>query len=369
MVLSDLDVAGLVYLVTSRRIHVALVRHGSCEWIELADVDKVLDPIAALRDELADTWAVTRRRLPGLARFAQGWGRSLIPAGILREPPDILVLVPHAFLHSIPLHLIQADNGQSLACCSGTSYASSPTLLLRTAACNPARGSATWRPPQAAGGGTDVLGPGPDEFHAIASEVLENFGANPTVPFGRTAVRTAMRRRAATLCIVTHGFVDSDDHADSGILLDLDDRVERRSTRVADDYHVLVDVPTNDLPAGLHTTRPAQVLTLHEIGMDDPAQAELTMLLACSAGASEVLQGDEPGSLAEALLRVGSVSVIAPMWVCDYAFARAWVQAFLSAWGERGMAKAMAAREAFLALDDGTDVAQLGPIHLRGDWL
>ena len=70
-----------------------------------------------------------------------------------------------------------------------------------------------------------------------------------------------------------------------------------------------------------------------------------------------------------ALLRLGSVSVIAPMWACDHLLARAWIRAFLAAWNQRGMPKAMAAREAFLALGDGTDVAELGPIHLRGDWL
>ena len=103
--------------------------------------------------------------------------------------------------------------------------------------------------------------------------------------------------------------------------------------------------------------------------MDDPTSVELTILLACSAGASDVLQGDEPASLAEALVRLGSVSVIAPMWACDHLLARTWIQAFLAAWNRRGMPKAMAAREAFLALGDGTDVTELGPIHLRGDWL
>ena len=123
------------------------------------------------------------------------------------------------------------------------------------------------------------------------------------------------------------------------------------------------------MPAGLPVAKPAEVLTLADIEMDEPTQVDLTILLACSAGTSEVMQGDEPASIAESLLRLGGVSVIAPMWACDHAIARAWIHSFLPAWNRREMPKALAAREAFLALGDGTDVAQLGPIHLRGDWL
>jgi hypothetical protein len=47
------------------------------------------------------------------------------------------------------------------------------------------------------------------------------------------------------------------------------------------------------------------------------------------------------------------------MWDCDSYFAHAWIRPFLSAWNRRGMPKAMAAREAFLALNDGSDVAEL----------
>ena len=369
----DLNIAGLVYLVTGREIQVAVVGRHSSQWIGLCDVSEILGSIARLRDELARDTGVAIRRLPELARFAADWGRSLIPPAVLADPPDVLLIVPHALLHGLPLHLVQAANGRALACCSGISYASSPTLLLRSAARNPARRAERAERPArrlAAGGGTDVLSHTDDEFSNIAADILGEFGATAEEPFFRIPVRWAFRNpdhRVA--CIISHGFVDPSEHGDSGILIDPPMAVASFHQRVGDETFTRMDIPMRDVPAGLATARQAEVLTLGEIEMDDPTSVELTILLACSAGASDVLQGDEPASLAEALVRLGSVSVIAPMWACDHLLARTWIQAFLAAWNRRGMPKAMAAREAFLALGDGTDVTELGPIHLRGDWL
>ncbi len=366
----DLSIAGLVYLVTGREIQVAVVGRHSSQWIGLGDVSQVLGPIARLRDELARDTEVAVRRLPELARFATGWGRSLIPPAVLANPPDVLLIVPHALLHGLPLHLVQAANGRALACCSGISYASSPTLLLRGAARNPARQAERPERRVATGGGTDVLSRTDDKFRIIATDVLGEFGAAAADSFFRIEVRWAFRNPANRVaCIISHGFVDPSVHGDSGILIDPPTAVATFHQLVEGETFTRADLPVRDMPAGLATARPAEVLTLGEIEMDDPTQVELTILLACSAGASDVLQGDEPASLAEALLRLGSVSVVAPMWACDHLLARAWIRAFLAAWNQRGMPKAMAAREAFLALGDGTDVAELGPIHLRGDWL
>jgi CHAT domain-containing protein len=369
----DLSIAGLVYLVTGREIQVAVVGRDGSQWIGLGDVSQVLGPIARLRDELARDTEVAVRRLPELTLFAAGWGRSLVPPAILADPPDVLVIVPHALLHGLPLHLVQAADGRALACCSGISYASSPTLLLRAAARKPARRAdrAEWAEHRvAAGGGTDVLSHGDDQFRSIAADVLGEFGAAMSDSFFRADVRSALRNPGNRVaCIISHGFVDPNAHADSGILIDPPMGVLTRHQRIGDETFTRTDLPMRDLPAGLAMARPAEVLTLGEIEMDDPTSVELTILLACSAGASDVLQGDEPASLAEALLRLGSVSVIAPMWACDHLLARAWIRHFLAAWQSRGMPKAMAAREAFLALGDGTDVTELGPIHLRGDWL
>jgi CHAT domain len=366
------SIAGLVYLATANGVQVALVERHASRWTKLCAVRDVLAPIAELRDELADKYAVSSRRLPRLTRFARDWGRSLVPAAVLAKPPDVLLIVPHALLHGVPLHLVRADNGRALACCSGISYASSATFLLRAAARNPVRHGTGPERRSAAGGGIDVLGAGEDMFRSLATEVLGEFGAEPDRYFSRHTVRWSLRSRAhQVVCVISHGHIEPDEYDKSGLLIG----VEPGGTGMSERHQLIdgmefarLDGPRQDL-TGLSPTRPGDLLTIGEMERDEPAQAELAILLACSAGASEVIAGDEPASLAEAMFRLGCVSVIAPMWDCDYALARAWIQPFLSAWNRRGMPKALAAREAFLALDEGADVAALGPIHLRGDWL
>ena len=364
-------IAGLVYLVTGNEIQVAVVERHASRWTKLCAVRDVLGPIAELRDELADAQAVSRRRLPRLACFARDWGRLLVPAAVLAEPPDVLLIVPHALLHGLPLHLVRADNGRALACCSGISYASSPTFLLRAAARNPARYGARPDRRSAVGGGTDVLTTGEDMLRSIATEVFGEFGTQQSPFLARAEVRASLRGRAHQVaCIVAHGYIQPDDYAESGLLIDRPLGIGISESRLYIDGMEFArrDGPRRDL-ADMRPARPADVLTISEIERDEPAQVELAILLACSAGASEVIAGDEPASIAEAMLRAGCVSAIAPMWDCDYALARVWIRPFLSAWNQRGMPKALAAREAFVALGDGTDVTALGPIHLRGDWL
>lgn len=372
MAANVLGIAGLVYLATNNEIQVAVVeRHASC-WTKLCAVRDVLGPIAELRDELADTQAVSRRKLPRLTCFARDWGRLLLPPAVLAEPPDVLLIVPHALLHGLPLHLVRADSGRALACCSGISYASSPTFLLRAAARNPARHGTRPDRRSAAGGGTDVLTTGEDTLRSIATEVLGEFGTQQDRFLARSEVRASLRGRAHQVaCVIAHGHIQPDDYAESGLLIDRPPGIgmsERRQYIDGMEFARLDGPACCDL-AGVRSTRPADILTIGEIERDEPAQVELAILLACSAGASEVIAGDEPASMAEAMLRVGCVSAIAPMWDCDYALARAWIRPFLSAWNQHGMPKALAAQEAFLALGDGTDVTALGPVHLRGDWL
>jgi CHAT domain len=370
------SIAGLVYLAAANGIHVALVEGRSAGWTKRCEVRDVLGPIAELRDELADIGAVSVRRLPRLTRFAQGWGRLLIPAAVLAKPPDVLLIVPHALLHGVPLHLVQADNGRALACNSGISYASSPTFLLRMAVRNPVRHGTRPDRRSASGGGTDVLSTGEDMLRSLAMEVLGEFGAQldpfDLSFFSRIEVRGSLRNPAHQVaCVISHGYIDPNEHNRSGLLIGM----EPGATGISERHQLIdgmdfatLDGPRAD-PVGVGLTRPADLLTVGEMERDEPAQAELAVLLACSAGASEITGGDEPASMAEAMLRLGCASVIAPMWDCDYALARAWIRPFISAWNQRGMPKALAAREAFQSLGNGTDVTALGPIHLRGDWL
>jgi CHAT domain-containing protein len=131
---------------------------------------------------------------------------------------------------------------------------------------------------------------------------------------------------------------------------------------------VFYDLPLRDFPANVPHEGPAALLTLGELETI-ASQVQLTLLLACSAGTARVLQTDEPASLAEALVRAGSASVIAPLWESRIDVTNQWVRAFMEAWRGQRLPKALAAREAYQSLNRSGKVASLSPFHLRGDWV
>ena len=56
----------------------------------------MLSKIDALREELRDARLVANGLVPRLRSFMDDRGRRLLPEGLLTEPPDVLVIVPHA---------------------------------------------------------------------------------------------------------------------------------------------------------------------------------------------------------------------------------------------------------------------------------
>jgi hypothetical protein len=392
-------IVGLVYVLSAAEISVAVVEAGSWCWRSLGSVGGFLEPAAALRDELADPVKVARRRLPRLDEFVRGWGRALLPAETLRDPPEVLVVVPHGFLHQLPLHLTLTDDGRALAVHAGVTYCSSLALFRRITQ----RRAATRGPHVAVGGGFDALADGEDRLTALAGEIVSQFPAMPAraaavpeVPevvhvgantnWGALAAQLRdladasepplSRLRAKRLlsdsgvdavCLVAHGFIDPQRHRDSGLLLasGLD---TWRQLRVHGRSMSFPDRPLRDSPTTLPIRRQAEVLTVTELELDGAARGQVVLLLACSAGSSVLLRADEPGSLAEALVRLGSRCVIAPMWDCDERLAAAWAEAFLDAWAVDDQPIALAARSGFRALGDGRDPSDLGPFHVRGDW-
>lgn len=343
-----------------------------------------LQEAGRLRDEVANVELVAGRRLRRLQAFAAGWGRELIPEPILEDPPDVLVVVPQGFLHQLPLHLAFAGDERALGWHSGVAYSSSLTTFCRCATRNRIR-ERHGRDRLARGGGTDVSGRAHREFAGLAELVLDSFVATRRASadrgmLSRLDVRLALGDvMADVVCVVAHGFTDPYRHRDSGLLVDAGNRLPR----VLDVYGRALsfpDLPLRDFPvtprlAGGDGTGgstpaplPGEILTLGELELTTPIDTELVLLLACSAGASEVLQGDEPASLSEAVLRLGAGSVIAPMWDCDLELAEGWMRRFLQAWLEEDAPKAVAGRSALRELGDGTDPAALSPLHLRGDW-
>lgn len=137
----DLTVGALLYRVTRHTISALLIEpSGRRDHVAIGSVAAVLPKAEELRDELRDSMSVARGRLPRLREFASGWGRDLLPQSVLESPPDILVIVPHGFLHDIPLHLVACnDHAEPLGCASGVTYVSSQSLFARCVARNRAR--------------------------------------------------------------------------------------------------------------------------------------------------------------------------------------------------------------------------------------
>lgn len=391
-------VVGLVYVVGREDVSVALVERGSWRWLTLGPVAPLLEPVAALRDELTDPMKSGRGRVPRLREFAAGWGRGLLPREVLASPPDVLVVIPHEFLHQLPLQLVLADDGRALAVQAGVAYCSSITLFSLVTG---RRRPSVERTGAAAG--VDVLDAGPDRFAGLAEEVGRSLraveaveAARPAASFvhvvrpdddprrllaalfgsaddapavlGRLHAKRLLHEPGADLvCLVAHGYVDPERHAQSGLLLAATIETWRQLRLYGRDM-TFPDRPLRETPATLPIKRDAELLTLTELELDEPTTAGVVMLLACSAGASVQLRADEPGSLAESMLRRGGSSVIAPMWDCDFGVVQPWAQAFLDAWTSGGRPVALAMRDAFAALGDGRDPGALAPFHLRGDW-
>lgn len=367
-------VVGLAYIVNAGIVWCALVESRAWSWVRVGAIAEFLAPAAALRAELNDPMAVARRRMPRLRDFSAGWGRKLIPAELLREPPDMLVFVPYGPLHALPLHLVSTADGVPMACRSGTAFASSLSSFRMSAIRNRLR-DGPGREPRIAAGGIDVQAVRDDRFKELAGEIIKLFSANRQLEFcAREEIKNVLTEfNYDVVCIVAHGFLDRADHRDSGLLVGRFPRLGKgirmqRSAGVYQGVWEFADVPLREWPIGLSAKQPAEILTLADLQREPPVDVGLTVLLACSAGASVVLQGDEPASVAEAIVRLGSPSVIAPMWDCDYQLARTWIAAFFGSWNGGKVPKGIAVRDAFRSVSEGRELAEVAPMHLRGDW-
>ncbi|HEX9041055.1 MAG TPA: CHAT domain-containing protein [Trebonia sp.] len=384
---APLRVAALVYQVSDERIGVTYVApDGDREEQWLVDVASVLPGLDELRAELNDGMALARGRVPRLRDFGSGWGRALLPEVMLADPPDVLVVVPHAILHDVPLHLVRGtDDGLPLGCRAGVSYISSMSLFARCAARNPARSQdpTAWPPPTPrprtlAAGGADQLTGREGMFRAVPLMLADLFSGTDLIdrqPPGMTrrTVKDAVAADPDVLMLVAHGIVDRGDHRMSGLLLHEQQdagwwEIELAPGRRAE----FRDLPLVDGPGLSNRGEPVELLTASELEINAKLNSELVMLLACSAGSGQVLEGDEPASLAETVLRLGAVSAVAALWDTDFAATRDWVAAFFTAWLNRGYPKALAARHAMRQLYarvGGERPDLCGALTVRGDWV
>ncbi len=400
--IDQLHVSGLAYHVGVDDTVAIWFHDGLSETHTVGPTAKLASAVAELREELTDTTQVASGHTPRLSAFSSDWGLRLLPPSLSEATTDVVVVIPHNFLHSVPIHLI-APPGSSLplGCRVGVSYTSSASLFVRCSQRNQSRGidpsKWTFNPSDPAGrdvtnspaigarrvlaGGVDVTAAGVDSFQALAVDVLERTrsavemqsGADPD-PLSRFDLKIVLSVPGAPyglICLAAHGFIDRHDHEMSGLLLGVNPFMTKdKSLRISGKEFYCSDEPLRDVPPNLGGRTDAEVMTIAELESDGECGAELVALMGCSAGLADLLQADEPASLAETFLHIGCGSVIAPMWDSYYDATRVWMSAFLDAWLLGRFPKAIAAKHAFKScMDQVGHLGIAGPLTLRGDWL
>jgi hypothetical protein len=400
--MSDLKVAALEFAVTSSELAgMWTAPSGAREHFRIGATQDLLPRVDALRSELRDPMAISTGETPRLREFSADWGSSFLPSALVTDMPHVLVIVPHALTHDLPIHLIRtstpAVEDRPLGVLAGITYASSRSLFIRTVERNEAR-QRDWKqwhygeqrprsdqaPPlrSVMSGGVDVLGDLDSEFTETCRLVAEQFGGERTVfsagsfPYSRSTVKAALRRQPtpSVLCVMAHGWVDDNNHRMSGLLVERDSfGVSLRPIPLhGGRYFDFRDLPLRRPPHQIKAIKEIEVFTTAELEVDAQIACELVMLLGCSAGWGRVLQGDEPASLAETWLKIGAVSVVAPLWDAPIAAVRAWTTEFLYAWTQLDMPKALALRYAMQKMTEGSFQSapeRFGLMTLRGDWL
>jgi hypothetical protein len=393
---SDLRIGSVVHLVDDRSASGIWVTDDTRVPFDGPPLAEVVPRIDALREELRNDAAVARGRVPKLQAFAEDWGRALLPPTALDGSADVLVIVPHALLHGLPLHLVHDDTGAPLGTRIGITYASSLSQFARCVERNASRqrDPAAWTfdhgdgdgvaghyvPTSFRGGGTDVIADQGDAFRAIAARVATAIGMpeadidGTTEPFGygRMSIKGPLWRgfQIDVLCAVAHGLLDARDHRLSGLLMDRGPGVGSRPLPIDDETVIFPDRGMRPVTVGATGARRGEVLTTAELQLEAGATYQQVALLGCSAGWTRMLAGDEPASIAETFVHLGAPSVAAPLWDSHVDATGDWAEAFFTAWAQGGVPRALAASHAHAALHDaGLGPERAGVLALRGDWL
>jgi CHAT domain-containing protein len=382
---STLRVGAVSYLIDRNGVHALVSMDSADHWTHLGTQGDEPTRVDNLRRELRDVRAVAGGRTPQLTEFAESWGKTLLPREVLEHPPDVLVVVPHGWLHDLPLHLVSSDDGRPLGTRSGITYASSHTLFTRCTERNQRRKASDaaefdatppWTGParecKVRIAVADVRHDDDRLFEVVAEAVAGAFARDSvaTGPASLHTLREATAQEADVLCLIAHGWINPGDHLTSGLLV-LEALGTTEFPVIAHETTFrLRDLPFGQPPAGLDLARPTVLLTTAQLEIFFESKQELILLLGCSAGSGRLMRADQPTSLAERFLQCGAASVVAPLWDIDISSTAAWAEAFLQAWHRGMMPKALAARYALSKLhDDGVGLERAGALTLRGDWL
>ncbi|SNT53910.1 CHAT domain-containing protein [Actinomadura meyerae] len=207
---------------------------------------------------------------------------------------DLLLVAPHGPLLRLPLAALPTPDGGPLALSHALVYVLSATAVVRSGSAAPEPGDG---PVLCAGVAAredlvpELLERDGELFDGTGREVRELTGTEAT----REAILAALRE-ARTAHLTCHGYFDSREHLDSGLLVA---HAGSRPTRhpSAQPVHIRHD----------HLLTPRDLAAAH-------VQLELMTLRACSAGAQDTETAEDVTGLAQALLTAGVRTVIAPLW-------------------------------------------------------
>jgi tetratricopeptide (TPR) repeat protein len=263
------------------------------------------------------------------------------------RPGDLVYLVPHRRLHSLPVHALPVES-QPLIADHPVAYAPASGLLPLTQ--NPAKGT----------GRLDSCASFGVVFEEEARQVAALFGAEVIGPADLHADAMEELCTGKDVCHFScHGYFNAAYPLSSGLIL--------RPDRDASGPRFDRDAFTPPDPGSLLTARRV---------MDMRLRSELICVSACESASSEIGEGDELLGLVRAFLHAGASSLVASLWVVDADSTRDLMVAFYRHLREQyarngAIDKADALRHAQLQLMDAVGARSSfywAPFVLIGDW-
>jgi CHAT domain-containing protein len=411
MSVSDLSVGLVQYCIGTEYLYALLInQEGKTQRFRLSSCANAAPAVHLLLDVLEQPYAWTpTQRGKVVQDFVEGWGRQLLPPADVLRFFDILIFVPHHFLHGVPLHLVRCGE-QPLATTHGVAYCSSSTLLARCVTRNRARQFDTqhWTfpsdnddsPPNGppvstcVSYGMDVLTDKEAAYRELAHAFSAQFSKKREA-FSREEIKSFLdvRQRARmaamglqpdAICLVCHGYYDPVRADQSGLLLTKSKILGRTRRPIlvhGDTVLRVLDLPFAEVPLRLDPIQPQsalfgepEVLATSELRVQCETDAQLIALFGCSTGTGVIASNDDYISLAYQWLKAGAASVIANLWEADLSIITDWAQRFAVNWVQRRQPKAIAARDATRALLAnrpalGAESAVWGSLAVLGDWL
>jgi CHAT domain-containing protein len=413
MRVSALSVGLIQYFVGVEYVYATLInRDGKTQLFQLSSCANAVSAADMLLDVLERPYAWTPTQCAKVIQdFAEGWGRQLLPPADALRPFDVLIIVPHHFLHGVPFHLVSCDK-EPLATSHGVAYCSSSTLLARCIERNRARqfdmrlwtfpsdndDSPSEGPPviSCLSCGVDILTDKDAAYRELAHAFSAQF-SNQANATHRNEIKGALATARSTetehpawvhpdaICLVCHGYYDPARADQSGLLLaGRRGTMRTQSVRVHGDTLLRInDLPFAEVPLRLDPVQPQsapfglfdpEVLTTSELRVHCETDAQLVALFGCSTGTGLVTSNDDYISHAYQWLKAGAASVIANLWEADFPIITEWAERFAVNWVQRRQPKAIAARNATrgLLVEQPALTGQLavwGSLAVLGDWL